>query len=68
MVDTLTNMGTLGMLMMIASFIFWGWALVEVLKSDFKNDTNKLIWLLFVFFLYFVGALLYFFIGRKQRK
>ncbi len=68
MIDTFTNMGTLGMVMMIASFIFWGWALFDILKSDFKDSVNKLIWLLVVFFLYAFGALLYVFIGRKQKS
>ena len=68
MIDTFTNMGTLGMVMMIATFIFWGWALLDILKSDFKDGINKLIWLLVVFFLYALGALLYLLIGRNQRK
>jgi len=68
MMDTVTGMGTLGMVMMLASFIFWGWALVDILKSDFKDGINKLIWLLVVFFLYVLGALLYVIIGRGQKK
>ncbi len=48
-------------------FIFWIWALIDILKSDFKDSINKLIWLLVVFFLYAFGALLYYFIGRKQK-
>ena len=68
MIDTFTNMGTLGIVMMIASFIFWGWALVDILKSNFKEGINKLIWLLVVFFLYALGALLYVIIGRKQKS
>ena len=68
MIDTVNNMGTLGMVMMTASFIFWGWALIDILKSDFKDSINKLIWLLVVFFLYVFGALLYVFIGKKQKS
>ena len=48
-------------------FIFWIWALIDILKSDFRDSINKLIWLLVVFFLYAFGALLYYFIGRKQK-
>ncbi len=48
-------------------FLFWVWALIDILKSDFKDSINKLIWLLVVFFLYGFGALLYYFIGRKQK-
>lgn len=66
--DTMSGMGILGMIVMFGSFIFWVWALIDLLKSDFKDSTNKLIWLLVVFFLYAFGALLYLFIGRQQKK
>ena len=68
MMDTISGMGILGMVVMFASFIFWAWALFDILKSDFKDSTNKLIWLLVVFFLYAFGALIYLFIGRQQKK
>ncbi len=68
MIDTASSMGILSMVVMIASFIFWGWALIDILKSDFKDSINKLIWLLVVFFLYALGALLYVIIGRNQKK
>lgn len=66
--DAMSGMGILSMLVMFGSFIFWAWALIDLLKSDFKDSTNKLIWLLVVVFLYAFGALLYFFIGRQQKK
>ncbi len=44
----------------------WIIALVDVLKSDFKGN-EKLVWLLVVIFVPFIGSLCYFFIGRKQR-
>ena len=66
--DAMSNMGMLGMVFMIGSFIFWAWALIDILKSDFKDSINKLIWLLVVFFLYALGALLYIIIGRNQKK
>lgn len=66
--DAMSGMGILGMVVMFGSFILWAWALIDLLKSDFKNSTNKLIWLLVVVFLYAFGALLYFFIGRQQKK
>lgn len=68
MMDSMSNMGMLGVALMIGSFIFWAWALIDILKSDFKDSINKLIWLLVVFFLYALGALLYVIIGRNQKK
>ena len=68
MMDAMSGMGIVSIVVMLGSFIFWAWALIDILKSDFKDSTNKLIWLLVVFFLYAFGALLYFFIGRQQKK
>jgi hypothetical protein len=44
----------------------WIIALVDILKNDFKGN-DKLIWLLVVILLPFIGSLCYFFIGRKRR-
>ena len=46
--------------------ILWLWALVDVLKNDFKNN-NKLIWLLTVILVPIVGFVLYFLIGYSQK-
>lgn len=40
--------------------------LIDILKSKFEQN-NKLIWVLVILFLNIIGALLYFFIGRKQK-
>ncbi|WP_187264551.1 PLD nuclease N-terminal domain-containing protein [Pontibacter beigongshangensis] len=47
--------------------ILWLWALVDLLRSDFKNSTNKLIWVIPIIFLPVLGALLYLLIGRGQK-
>ena len=52
----------------IAALIVWIWALVDILKSDFKEPINKLIWLSVVFVLNLFGVLLYYFIGRNQKR
>ena len=41
-------------------------ALVDILTNKFEGN-NKLIWVLVVIFVYMLGAILYFLIGRKQR-
>ncbi len=53
---------------MLALLIFWIWTLIDILKSDFKDSINKIVWLLVVFILNGFGALLYYFIGRKQKS
>jgi len=42
-------------------------ALIDVLRSNFRGNYGKLIWVLIILFLNVVGALLYLFIGRNQR-
>lgn len=42
-------------------------ALIDILRSDFKNNNDKIIWVLVVLFFNILGSLLYFIIGRKQR-
>jgi hypothetical protein len=44
----------------------WLIAFVDILRNDFKGN-NKLIWLLAVIFVPFLGPICYFFIGRKQK-
>lgn len=41
-------------------------ALIDILKSEFKGN-DKLIWVLVVLFLWIIGAILYYFIGRNQK-
>jgi len=41
-------------------------ALVDILKSEFKEN-NKIVWVLVVLFASFFGAVLYFLIGREQK-
>ena len=41
-------------------------ALVDILANEFK-DNDKLIWVLVVIFLGFIGAILYFAMGQQQK-
>ncbi|MBT8285300.1 MAG: hypothetical protein HKO75_07990 [Flavobacteriaceae bacterium] len=43
-------------------------ALVDILRSDFKGNNDKLIWVLIVLFLGIIGALLYFIMGSGQKS
>ncbi|OSS42246.1 hypothetical protein DESAMIL20_1799 [Desulfurella amilsii] len=54
-------------LLSIIIAILWLMALIDILKSDFKDGLTKVIWLVFVIFLPFLGSILYFFIGRDQK-
>ena len=47
--------------------IFWIIALIDILKSDFRDTNGKIIWALVVIFLPIIGSILNFLIGRSQK-
>ncbi|WDT68036.1 PLDc N-terminal domain-containing protein [Cloacibacterium sp. TD35] len=47
--------------------VLWIFALIDILKSNFKDSTNKIIWVLIVLLLPVLGSILYF-IFRGQQK
>lgn len=42
-------------------------ALIDIIRSRFESDMTKLIWVLVVIFMPFLGTLVYLAIGRGQR-
>lgn len=55
------------LLLALIPFALWLWALVEIIRSDFNDSSQKIIWLLILIFLPVLGWLLYVIIGRGQR-
>ena len=51
----------------IAGTIFWIWMLINCIGRKFKDDVNKVIWILVIIFLPFIGSLLYFFLVKKPK-
>jgi hypothetical protein len=53
--------------------IFWLWMLIDCLKRDDDNfaiggKNAKIIWILVMIFTHFIGALLYFFLVKENKK
>ena len=42
-------------------------ALVDIVKSNFKEENNKIMWVLIVLLLPILGTILYFVVGRGQK-
>ena len=61
---------SLGIIEIIWLFVLiaplWLIAFVDILRNEFKGN-DKLVWLLVVCFVPFIGPLCYFFIGRKKK-
>lgn len=53
--------------MALLGFIFWLWMLIDCLTNEPSEGNDKLVWVLVIFFGNFLGAILYFFIRRKER-
>ena len=54
-------------LIAIICFALWVYCLIDILQNEFEGKNMKIIWLLLVIFMPFVGSILYLIIGRDQR-
>ncbi len=50
----------------LACFVFWIWMLFHTITNKGLDDFEKIVWVLVVFFLPFIGSIIYFFIGRPK--
>jgi phospholipase D-like protein len=48
-------------------FAFWVWMLIHAITNNGLSDGEKIAWVLVVLFLHFLGALIYFFVGRPKK-
>ena len=53
-------------LLMLFSFVLWVYCLIDILKNRFEQN-DKLIWILVVLLVPFLGSLLYLFIGKNKK-
>ncbi len=49
-------------------FAFWVWMLIHAATNKGLTDTEKLMWALIIVFVHFLGALIYFFVGRPKKS
>jgi len=52
----------------LACLAFWIWMLVHAIQNKGLTDGEKVGWVLAIALVHFLGALLYFFIGRPKAK
>jgi len=54
-------------LAMLLVILFWVWSLVDALsRNNFKNTTEKLVWVFVIIQTFFLGTILYYFLGKKR--
>jgi hypothetical protein len=59
------GLGAVGLIIAILLGIFWLWMLIDSLTNTALDMPMRIVWAAIIFFLPFLGALAYFFIGRK---
>jgi len=50
----------------VLSFIFWIWMLIDCIKNESIIGNEKVAWVLAIALTHWVGALVYFFAGRRR--
>ena len=50
----------------IAAFVFWILMLINAIGNNRLSGTEKVVWVLVIIFLHFLGALIYYFVGKDK--
>ena len=53
--------------LVVGTFGFWIWMLVDCLKNEPSEGNDKLVWVLVIVFLHFIGAAIYYVVRRPER-
>lgn len=59
--------GFFGALIGLGLTVIWVLTLIEIVRSEFTDKTERIVWLLIVILMPFLGTILYLMIGRKKR-
>ena len=49
-------------------FVFWIKMLIDSIKRNFKNENEKIVWVLVIVLLGFLGATIYYFVVKANDK
>lgn len=63
---TLFGLGAFGLAIALVLGLFWLWMLIDAFTNASLEPAMKVVWAAVIFFLPFLGALAYFFMGRKR--
>jgi ABC-type multidrug transport system fused ATPase/permease subunit len=64
---SLTTFITLWVLIGIIVFVAWLSALIDILRSEFINPSNKVVWLIVIFIIPLLGSILYSIFASSQK-
>ncbi len=52
----------------LAMFAFWIWMLIHAAQNKGLSDGERTAWVIIIALVHFLGALIYFFVGRPKAK
>jgi uncharacterized membrane protein YidH (DUF202 family) len=52
----------------LLSLAFWIWMLIDAAQNRGLDQNERIVWVIVVALLHFIGALVYFFVGRPKRR
>lgn len=52
----------------LLSMAFWIWMLIDAAQNRGLDQNERIVWVIVVALLHFLGAVIYFFAGRPKRK
>lgn len=52
----------------ILGTIFWVWMIIDCATNEPSSDTNKIVWILVIVLTHLIGAAIYFFVRRPERR
>lgn len=64
------NMGAGGIIFFLvglAYFVLWLYCLVDIIRSNFKDQNMKLIWVVIILFAQLIGPLAYLVLGKSTK-
>lgn len=62
-----SGLGTSEIILLAAQLTLMVYCLIRIMRSRFRNNTTRLLWVLVVLFAPLLGSLLFFWYGRDQR-
>jgi len=58
------GLGIFALILAAVTTLFWVWMIVDCATNARIDPTEKIVWILVILFLHFLGALIYFFVKR----
>jgi hypothetical protein len=66
--EQISHFAAVMIIVAIALFLLWLVTIIDIVSSQFTNNTDKIVWFFFVMLVPPIGILLYFIIGRYQKS